>query len=50
MRGKVAGFYDFVACFRITPAYAGKRSMFTKSFTEHGDHPRVCGEKIACHR
>ena len=30
----------------ITPAYAGKRNSFTKSFEEHGDHPRVCGEKF----
>ena len=45
MRGKVNAlpFRGYVK--RITPAHAGKRNSFTKSFQEHGDHPRACGEK-----
>ena len=31
----------------ITPAYAGKRTARSASCTACGDHPRVCGEKIA---
>ena len=29
----------------ITPAYAGKRWSTFLSRQEHGDHPRICGEK-----
>ena len=31
----------------ITPACAGKRSIFGITFSNCGDHPRVCGEKAA---
>ena len=30
---------------RITPAYAGKRSMTTAKTALIEDHPRLCGEK-----
>ena len=46
MRGKVRNVIELVCANGITPAYAGKRNSFTKSFEEHGDHPRVCGEKF----
>ena len=45
MRGKVRHVSTGFCHFGITPAYAGKRNMCTYSATEHGDHPRVCGEK-----
>ena len=45
MRGKVLPPVLYPLESGITPAYAGKRNSFTKSFEEHGDHPRVCGEK-----
>ena len=53
MRGKDSPSFSVKYAPRITPAYAGKRNSFTKSFEEHGDHPRVCGEKtkkIPSHR
>ena len=31
---------------RITPAYAGKRSLGTQSSLYQEDHPRLCGEKV----
>mgnify|MGYP006882881248 CR=1 FL=1 len=33
---------------RITPAYAGKSTRLSLFAIFSGDHPRVCGEKIAC--
>ena len=30
--------------FGITPAHAGKTKVMSKSFTEHGDHPRSRGK------
>ena len=33
--------------FWITPAYAGKRIKLRKRHSICGDHPRVCGEKLA---
>ena len=30
----------------ITPAYAGKSSRPLLRLRFHGDHPRLCGEKI----
>ena len=33
---------------RITPAYAGKRQLAACCGFHHGDHPRVCGEKMCC--
>ena len=45
MRGKVAVLsYDFVLP-GITPAYAGKRLAFCRTFPKLRDHPRLCGEK-----
>ena len=45
MRGKVTVVVRLTVADRITPAYAGK--SFLKSRTGEGvrDHPRVCGEK-----
>ena len=31
----------------ITPAYAGKSTRWAASRQPSGDHPRVCGEKLA---
>ncbi len=45
MRGKVSrydGKYNF---YRITPAYAGKRSAWFLRSPLKRDHPRLCGEK-----
>ena len=45
MRGKVRVDDYRVRFYRITPAYAGKRSS-QQSFKDlHQDHPRLCGEK-----
>ena len=32
-------------CQRITPAYAGKRSILYDAIDTMRDHPRLCGEK-----
>ena len=46
MRGKVRVDDYRVRFYRITPAYAGKRSS-QQSFKDlHQDHPRLCGEKF----
>ena len=45
MRGKAS---FTLACdfdHRITPAYAGKRSIESLSCSGSRDHPRLCGEK-----
>ena len=47
MRGKVERVYFAPQDLRITPAYAGKRSMFVDNFEWGGDHPRLCGEKVS---
>ena len=44
-RGKVVGFLGFHQLLRITPAWAGKRSIFVLSKGGEKDHPRVGGEK-----
>ena len=46
MRGKARTASGTSTAGRITPAYAGK--SFTRAVTSavHGDHPRLCGEKI----
>ena len=46
MRGKEVMLFSFNFHNRITPAYAGKRIIYT--YEEYGDedHPRVCGEKL----
>ena len=47
MRGKVS-FADLTkTAFGITPAYAGKSPERPGTSALTGDHPRVCGEKIA---
>ena len=45
MRGKDALGIPESICFRITPAYAGKRIPSVLSDFKHRDHPRLCGEK-----
>ena len=47
MRGKEDYNRSISGNFRITPAYAGKRSKHTKRSARKQDHPRVCGEKIS---
>ena len=46
MRGKVDSMYEVGFQSRITPAYAGKRSCWSLGTCRHGDHPRLCGEKV----
>ena len=48
MRGKLASRLLAPACVRITPAYAGKTRGKSTCRTWWTDHPRVCGENIAC--
>ena len=45
MRGKVGDVGVALAVVGITPAYAGKRSLYAGMRTWKRDHPRVCGEK-----
>ena len=45
MRGKATIVIFFLPHFRITPAYAGKRWIFSQSLPYIQDHPRLCGEK-----
>ena len=45
MRGKVPRSWGSTGMRRITPAYAGKRTVSPFSFTCFWDHPRLCGEK-----
>ena len=45
MRGKVTPANTQTIPDRITPAYAGKRNNKHKQHDNHGDHPRLCGEK-----
>ena len=47
MRGKVFHRGDGLLLVGITPACAGKRQYLTSFLANHGDHPRVCGEKPA---
>ena len=46
MRGKVAHFTRTRKHVRITPAYAGKRSLNPDNVILVQDHPRLCGEKV----
>ena len=46
VRGKVEGLFLAFFCWRITPAYAGKRPFSAASLMKRRDHPRVCGEKL----
>ena len=45
MRGKVWDQFQSVHIYRITPAYAGKRSFHVSLSVHTEDHPRLCGEK-----
>ena len=45
MRGKVLVSFESASADGITPAHAGKRTMTTKNYSSHKDHPRACGEK-----
>ena len=47
MRGKVSGLARSEPGLGITPAYAGKRPSGGHHRAAGGDHPRVCGEKLA---
>ena len=45
MRGKGMSNLQYVICFRITPAYAGKSAAGNHAVFFFRDHPRLCGEK-----
>ena len=46
MRGKGLYVCDWRCYRRITPAYAGKRSISRSNLPLKRDHPRLCGEKL----
>ena len=46
MRGKGCVIHFSCPPYGITPAYAGKRARLACFALPHGDHPRVCGEKL----
>ena len=46
MRGKVMILKQKRVNERITPAYAGKRPLYSKLHQVFQDHPRLCGEKF----
>ena len=46
MRGKAVSSLVSSMLSRITPAYAGKSSVFLGSSFSKRDHPRLCGEKF----
>ena len=46
MRGKVRVGEAYSRAYRITPAYAGKRSSLFQFLFLSRDHPRLCGEKF----
>ena len=48
MRGKATYFRSRPVARGITPAHAGKRIGLSLIRWENWDHPRACGEKIAC--
>ena len=50
MRGKVPHLPAITSRARITPAYAGKSSVYLPCSRGCTDHPRLCGEKIQMHR
>ena len=47
MRGKAMNAGKVTIVTRITPAYAGKSSIFVSVPCPIWDHPRVCGEKLS---
>ena len=46
MRGKAAAHGVSYGKYRITPAYAGKRTRESSRTSSSRDHPRLCGEKF----
>ena len=50
MRGKACPKSQIFRFQRITPAYAGKRLIFTGLLLIIWDHPRLCGEKARHNR
>ena len=48
MRGKLLGVTFCAHILRITPAHAGKTALRLLSSQSASDHPRACGENIAC--
>ena len=44
-RGKGTELHTAINRHRITPAYAGKRTIYTRAYVRPGDHPRLRGEK-----
>ena len=46
MRGKGQFLIVGVCAVGITPAYAGKSTIFQIKTNVHWDHPRLCGEKF----
>ena len=46
MRGKAVISWFHRLSNRITPAYAGKSTYSDATQSTHGDHPRLCGEKL----
>ena len=48
MRGKARNRSNTIVSSRITPAYAGKSKYLIGIRRWDKDHPRLCGEKIAC--
>ena len=46
MRGKANRSTIFCTLCGITPAYAGKRSIYVFHNGVYRDHPRLCGEKV----
>ena len=45
MRGKVTNQRKICTFTGITPAYAGKRALYSQLHQVFQDHPRLCGEK-----
>ncbi len=45
MRGKDLFVFYILSSSRITPAYAGKRTITDPQKSLSQDHPRLCGEK-----
>ena len=46
MRGKIFRHTHAQDRFRITPAYAGKKTAYWEMCGKCQDHPRLCGEKF----
>ena len=46
MRGKAAKIMAEHDAVGITPAYAGKSVVLSRTLVPNRDHPRLCGEKV----